>query len=154
MKHLLKLAIVMLAVVFVSSCRTKYITTETVRFQTDTVWKTKTDYVVKIHIQREKDSIIIRDSVVITTDTAGNVKSKERVRIITKVQQRTDSVDHYRHLADSLKNVSLSSETRVVVKERALGWWESLKMKVGGVGIITTIILMLVVIIYRFVKFK
>lgn len=116
----------------------KYVPVEIVRIERDTI--VKRDTVRRsVHSER-KEKEVIKDSTHVIEDENGNVKSKERIRDRILIIENRDSVDYYRHVADSLMSVKADSVEVPYPVEKPLSKWEQIKldfggMVIGGIGI-------------------
>lgn len=141
--QLFKIAMLTAIVLLLASCKT----TEYVPIET-----THTEYVEKIvfdtaEVNRLRllvDSvsrtvvIVQKDCTVMTVDTAGNVKSKERYKDTTKdrlVEHKTreiDSTAYYRSMIDSLRHIKNDTIQKPYPVEKQLTKWQQFKVDYGG----------------------
>lgn len=107
-----------------TGCKTvRYVPVETVR--TDSVYAT--DSSVVNTIIHYKDSLRIKDSIVIVVDTAGNVLSKEKYHDEKHTKDTERSNDE---TIMKTKEAKLTDSVQVPVPvEKPLGWWQQTRLK-------------------------
>lgn len=90
--------------------------------RTDTIWVHRTDTVREIERHTEVRERVVHDSTVVERDTTGKVVYVERWHSREVKVESHDSVDKYRAMADSLRNIvkEEKKETVVVEKKRRL----------------------------------
>lgn len=167
MKHLLSF-LAIFAVILCGCTRTIYQPVETVR--TDSISTTaefneaQFQYLLNAlkHQVNTRDSVVIRDSVVMVVNEAGGVVSKEvfrdrdrnhsRDEAITKIRAKYDSIfkaqrEEFNAVLDQIQQIPMPVE-------KPLSKWEQLKQEVGGVaiGILVTILSIAVVWLIRKIK--
>ena len=114
----------LLACIMLAGCKTvRYVPVETVR--TDSVYVT--DSSVVNTIVRYKDSLRVKDSIVIVVDTAGNVLSKEKYHD-EKHTKNTERSNDETTIKEKDARSADSVEVPVPV-EKPLGWWEQARLK-------------------------
>ena len=115
---------VLIIISLLCGCKTvRYVPVETVR--TDSVYLM--DSSVVNTIIHYKDSLRIKDSIVIVVDTAGNVLSKEKYHDErhTKDTERNNNETNVKE-----KDARSADSVRVPVPvERELGWWQQARLK-------------------------
>lgn len=167
MKHLLSF-IVLVAVILCGCTRTIYQPVETVR--TDSISTTaqfneaQYQYLLNAlkHQVNTRDSVVIRDSVVMVVNEAGGVVSKEvfrdrdrnhsRDEAITQIQAKYDSIfnaqrEEFNAVLDQIQQIPIPVE-------KPLSKWEQLKQEIGGIaiGILVAILSIAVVWLIRKIK--
>lgn len=113
-------------------------------------WETKTQI---------KDSVNVRDSVVIRVDSQGNEIGRSEWHYKEKYKEVKDSTAYYKNLCDSLVKKSEEKDTVIIhdiqYRDKPLNKWQSFKMDVGGIAIgisVAAIIGLLVWLYFRFRK--
>ena len=134
----------LLSVVLLVGCKsTKYVPVETVRV--DSVFVSDSS-VVKT-ITHYKDSLRIKDSIVIVVDTAGNVLIKEKYHDERHTKDTERSNNETKTKAKEAK--SAESVQTPVPLERPLTWWQQTRLKLfwplaGSVVVLSFIVVWLV----------
>lgn len=134
----------LLSVVLLVGCKsTKYVPVETVRV--DSVFVSDSS-VVKT-ITHYKDSLRIKDSIVIVVDTAGNVLIKEKYHDERHTKDTERSNNETKTKAKEAK--SAESVQTPVPLERPLTWWQQTRLKLfwplaGSVVVLPFIVVWLV----------
>ena len=107
-----------------AACRTvRYVPVETTR--TDSVYVMDSSAVSTV--VHYKDSLRIKDSIVVVVDTAGNVLSKEKYHDETRAKDTKQSSSEASAKAKEAKS---SDNVQVPVPvEKPLGWWERTRLK-------------------------
>ena len=111
-----------LAICVLTGCKTKeYVYIE----KTDTLLVHQTDTVKETQIKVERKDSIVHDSVVEIRDVEGKTIYKEVWRDRFVNVYKSDSVDKYRAMYDSLLSVKSNVEIKekVVTKTNYSGWW-------------------------------
>ena len=115
---------VLIVISLLCGCRTvRYVPVESVR--TDSVYVM--DSSVVNTITHYKDSLRIKDSIVIVVDTAGNVLSKEKYHDErhTKDTERSNNETNVKE-----KDARSADSVQIPVPvERELGWWQQARLK-------------------------
>ncbi len=167
MKHLLSF-LAIFAVILCGCTRTIYQPVETVR--TDSISTTtefneaQFQYLLNAlkHQVNTRDSVVIRDSVVMVINEAGGVVSKEvfrdrdrnhsRDEAITQIKAKYDSIfkaqrEEFNAVLDQIQQIPMPVE-------KPLSKWEQLKQEVGGIaiGILVAILSIAVVWLIRKIK--
>lgn len=133
-----------LTVALLTGCKsTKYVPVETVRV--DSVFVSDSS-VVKT-ITHYKDSLRIKDSIVIVVDTAGNVLIKEKYHDERHTKDTERSNNETKTKAKEAK--SAESVQTPVPLERPLTWWQQTRLKLfwplaGSVVVLSFIVVWLV----------
>ena len=131
----------LLACLALAGCKTvKYVPVETVR--TDSVYAT--DSSVVNTIIHYKDSLRIKDSIVIVVDTAGNVLSKEKYHD-EKYAKDTERSNNETTIKEKDARSADSVEVPVPV-EKPLTWWQKFRQEafwwlVGALGTLGLLII-------------
>ena len=161
--NIFKIALLSAIVLLLASCKT----TEYVPIET-----THTEYIEKVVVDSSEISrlrylvdsvsrsvvIVQKDCTVMTVDTAGNVKSKERYKDTTKdrlVEHKTreiDSTAYYRSIIDSLRHVKNDTIQKPYPVEKELTKWQQFKVEYGGYML--TIILVTIIYLIWWSKRK
>lgn len=132
----------LLSVVLLVGCKsTKYVPVETVRV--DSVFVSDSS-VVKT-ITHYKDSLRIKDSIVIVVDTAGNVLIKEKYHD----ERHTKDTERSNNETKTKEAKSAESVQTPVPLERPLTWWQQTRLKLfwplaGSVVVLSFIVVWLV----------
>lgn len=167
MKHLLSF-LAIFAVILCGCTRTIYQPVETVR--TDSISTTtefneaQFQYLLNAlkHQVNTRDSVVIRDSVVMVINEAGGVVSKEvfrdrdrnhsRDEAITQIKAKYDSIfkaqrEEFNAVLDQIQQIPMPVE-------KPLSKWEQLKQEVGGIaiGILVAILSIAAVWLIRKIK--
>jgi major membrane immunogen (membrane-anchored lipoprotein) len=109
-------------------------------------WETKTQI---------KDSVNVRDSVVIRVDSQGNEIGRSEWHYKEKYKEVKDSTAYYKNLCDSLVRKSEEKDTVTIhdieYRDKPLTKWQTFKQEVGGIaiGISVAAIIALGVRLYR-----
>lgn len=141
MERLKGLFLGLLACLALAGCKTvKYVPVETVR--TDSVYAT--DSSVVNTIIHYKDSLRIKDSIVIVVDTAGNVLSKEKYHD-EKYAKDTERSNNETTIKEKDARSADSVEVPVPV-EKPLTWWQKFRQEafwwlVGALGTLGLLII-------------
>lgn len=139
MERLKGLFLGLLVCLALAGCKTvKYVPVETVR--TDSVYAT--DSSVVNTIIHYKDSLRIKDSIVIVVDTAGNVLSKEKYHD-EKYAKDTEQSNNETTIKEKDARSADSVEVPVPV-EKPLTWWQKFRLDafwwllglLGAVGVL------------------
>ena len=101
------------------SCKTKETVTEIVTVH-DTLREVKTDTVRDVRVVTQKDSTHHETERIVTIKENGDTLRIENNTTIIREIQRTDSLDRYRHVCDSLKAAlsKASEKEKIVVKKQ------------------------------------
>lgn len=170
--------IIIIIILSIFSCRSvRYVPVETETIENDSIFRSdslstnkeinRKDSSSIIERVKEIDSLVIKDSSVITVDIQGNVLKRERYRekesYNTKELQRKEF--QYRELESKYKELkykyeALLNEKQKKIKvpypvEKPLSWWQNLKLQLGGLVMSAIVILILIVvgkIIYKLKK--
>ena len=143
-------------------CKGKEIVTETVRteyvdrYVHDTI---RVDNLTQI-LDSVRESVIesIRDCVVITKDTAGNVINtaqwhfRDTSKELSHSKEKVDSTAYFRSVIDSLRRIKNDSTTITQYVEKKLSLWDSIKIKFGGLAF--TIVAATIIYLTWFIKRK
>lgn len=144
-KGLLWGIIVCILISFLTGCRSvQYVPIERVR--TDSVYISDTSSVtVKIQY---RDSIKIRDSIVIIKDSAGNIRSFERYRDEMRSKDSDTSIDK----TQNSTNIAISNDSRQIPieVEKPLNWWD--KMRFNAFWWLAGVIICLIAVIVFILK--
>lgn len=148
--------------------KTIYIPLESSR--RDSVNIERTDYQTRIsalidEYRREaikKDSVVIRDSVVIVVNASGDVMQKQSYHYRDRDRRNDVIVDRLRAEYDSIVQAQRQEFNAVIEELRAvpvpvekpLGWWEKLKRRVGGVVLNLVSIFAVVAVIWLLKHFR
>lgn len=122
-KGLLWAVLACVLIEILAGCRSvQYIPIERVR--TDSVYISDTSSVtVKIQY---RDSIRIRDSIVIIKDSAGNIRSFERYRDEMRSKDSDTSIDKTQNSTNTAKSNNIQQIPIEV--EQPLDWWEKMRL--------------------------
>lgn len=164
LKHSLILSLLLLC----SCSSAKYMPLETVR--TDSVNTVYTSMLSEIrtlvesmrHTSESRDTLIIRDSVLMVVNQQGDVVYKERKSEKEKSHSQQELIETMRLYYDSIINEQRQSIAMLYDKisniplpvEKRLTWWEKTKMDFGGAAIGTMAIAICVAVIWMAKKFK
>ena len=117
-----QLSMILLAAVSLSGCKTKEYIREV---RTDTVQIVRIDTLRDVQVRVVRRDSVVHDSVYEVHNVEGEVVYKEvwRDRLVNVF--RSDSLDKYRALCDSLRTAQRDVEIREVVTTRNVykGWW-------------------------------
>lgn len=153
--QLFKIAMLTAIVLLLASCKTtEYVPIETTHteYVEKIVFDTAEVNRLRLLVDSVSRSVIIlqKDCTVMTIDTAGNVKSKERYKDTTRdrlVEHKTreiDSTAYYRSVIDSLRHIKLDTIPMPYPVEKELSAWQLFKVDYGGY----MLFIILVTIIY------
>lgn len=143
------LAFIILAVL--TSCTsTRLIPVE--RISHDTIFTKSKDSINWITKINQKDSVSIRDSVVITKDNSGNIINKEGYHYRDRFTNYKNIAEYYKEKYDSISKARIDSIPKIVQVEKKLSKWQNLKLEVGGIAIGCCSGVILVVIVYLVYK--
>ena len=141
--QLFKIAMLTAIVLLLASCKTtEYVPIETTHteYVEKIVFDTAEVNRLRLLVDSVSRSVIIlqKDCTVMTIDTAGNVKSKERYKDTTcdmLVEHKTreiDSTAYYRSVIDSLRHIKLDTIPMPYPVEKELSAWQLFKVDYGG----------------------
>lgn len=138
---------VLIVISLLAGCRTvKYVPVESVKIDSMYV----TDSLVVNTIIRYKDSLRVKDSIVMVVDTAGNVLSKEKYHDEKHTKDTERSNDETKTKAKEAKSAD-SVQTPVPV-EPELGWWQLTRLKLFWP--LVTVVTVLVTALWWIIKRK
>ena len=129
-------------IVMLTSCQSvKYVPVETVKY--DSIYIAKHDTVSITQVKHEKEIVIQKDSVVVKVDENGKILQKEIFHNRQTIKELSDSLAHYRALADSLANVKQNTQEVIKEVEKPLSTWQQRFIAIGhwAVGIIVCVLL-------------
>lgn len=113
-------------------------------------WHTKTQV---------RDSVNVRDSIVIRVDAEGNEIGRSEWHERDHYREVKDSTAFYKQICDSLMKMTAEKDTVTIhdieYRDKPLNKWQSFKMDVGGIAIgisVAAIIGLLVWLYFRFRK--
>lgn len=167
MKHLFSF-LAFVAVILCGCTRTIYQPVETVRtdsVSTNTqVNESQFQYLMNVlnHKVNTRDSVVIRDSVVMIINETGSVVSKEvfrdrdrnhsRDEAVTKLQAKYDSI--FNAQREEFNAVLDQIQQKPIPVKKPLTKWEHLKQEIGGIaiGILVAILSIAVVWLIRKIK--
>ena len=139
--------VVLIIISLLAGCRTvKYVPVESVKIDSMYV----TDSLVVNTIIRYKDSLRVKDSIVMVVDTAGNVLSKEKYHDEKHTKDTERSNDETKTKAKEAKSAD-SVQTPVPV-EPELGWWQLTRLKLFWP--LVTVVTVLVTALWWIIKRK
>ena len=139
--------VVLIIISLLAGCRTvKYVPVESVKIDSMYV----TDSLVVNTIIRYKDSLRVKDSIVMVVDTAGNVLSKEKYHDEKHTKDTERSNDETKTKAKEAKSAD-SVQTPVLV-EPELGWWQLTRLKLFWP--LVTVVTVLVTALWWIIKRK
>lgn len=141
--QLFKIAMLTAIVLLLASCKTtEYVPIETTHTEyiEKVVFDTAEVNRLRLLVDSVSHSVVIvqKDCTVMTVDTAGNVKSKERYKDTTKdrlVEHKTreiDSTAYYRSMIDSLRHIKNDTIQKPYPVEKQLTKWQQFKVDYGG----------------------
>lgn len=141
--QLFKIALLSAIVLLLASCKTtEYVPIETTHteYVEKVVFDTAEVNRLRLLVDSVSHSVVIvqKDCTVMTVDTAGNVKSKERYKDTTKdrlVEHKTreiDSTAYYRSMIDSLRHIKNDTIQKPYPVEKQLTKWQQFKVDYGG----------------------
>lgn len=138
---------VLIVISLLCGCKTvKYVPVESVKIDSMYV----TDSLVVNTIIRYKDSLRVKDSIVMVVDTAGNVLSKEKYHDEKHTKDTERSNDETKTKAKEAKSAD-SVQTPVPV-EPELGWWQLTRLKLFWP--LVTVVTVLVTALWWIIKRK
>lgn len=137
--------VLLLILAAITSCSRKvYIPLQNTR--SDTVYITRhdsahvKDSVVLCHVTNIKDSIAIRDSVVIIQDASGAVKERIKIRYVDRWHTSVDNLtlmrelSHYKAANDSMRAVmrELSQVPMTIIDQPQPTFWQKIKTRAAA----------------------
>ena len=112
-------------------------------------WETKTQV---------RDSVNVRDSVVIRVDAEGNEVGRSEWHYKEKYKEVKDSTAYYKNLCDSLVKKSEEKDTVTIhdieYRDKPLTKWQSFKQEVGGIAIGISVAAILGLLVWLYIKFR
>lgn len=112
-------------------------------------WETKTQI---------KDSVNVRDSVVIRVDFQGNEIGRSEWHYKEKYKEVKDSTAYYKNLCDSLVKKSEQKDTVTIhdiqYRDKPLNRWQSFKMDVGGIAIGISVAAIIGLLVWLYLRFR
>lgn len=141
--QLFKIALLSAIVLLLASCKTtEYVPIETTHTEyiEKVVFDTAEVSRLRLLVDSISHSVVIvqKDCTVMTVDTTGNVKSKERYKDTTKdrlIEHKTREVDstaYYRSMIDSLRHIKNDTIQKPYPVEKQLTKWQQFKVDYGG----------------------
>lgn len=149
--------------VLLTACRTNKTASVSTSVTTDSLISVHLREIIRQSIIKEQQNdsvaikrvVVVRDSVVITADTLGNVIKSERfrstdsatdrARISNRKSDRQSNEESKDSVADSHNSmVNADNETTITPPERELGWWERTTNAIGDVLTIATVLIVIV----------
>ena len=149
--------------VLLTACRTNKTASVSTSVTTDSLISMHLRKIVRQSIIKEQQNdsvtinkvVVVRDSVVITADSSGNIIKSERfrstnsatdrARISNRESDRQSNEESKDSVVDSHNSiVSADTETTITPPERKLGWWERTTNAIGDVLTIATVLIVIV----------
>lgn len=116
------------------SCKSvKYIPVETIK--KDSIVFNYVDSIRYTQILDIRDSIRIKDSIVVTKDDKGNITSKESYHEKDHVKQTNDSTSYYRNLLEKYIMEHAEQKPVIVEVEKPLTKWQQKYITLGKVSL-------------------
>ncbi|MDE7442159.1 MAG: hypothetical protein K2M69_08345 [Muribaculaceae bacterium] len=145
-----------------TACRTNKTASVSTSITTDSLISVHLREIVRQSIIKEQQNdsvaikrvVVVKDSVVLTADTSGNVIKSERfrstdsatdrARISNRESDRQSNEESKDSVADSHNSmVNADNETTITPSERELGWWERTTNAIGDVLTIATVLIVI-----------
>ena len=149
--------------VLLTACRTNKTASVSTSVTTDSLISMHLCEIIRQSIIKEQQNdsvainkvVVVRDSVVITADSSGNVIKSERFRstdsatdrerISNRESDRQSNEESKDSVADSHNSMVIADkETTITPPERELGWWEKTTNAIGDVLTIATVLIVIV----------
>lgn len=136
-----KLLLIFLILLFAGCTTTKYIPVKSVSH--DTIYSHKSDTVLKFKYKFQKDTVIIRDSIVNRTDASGTVVGTDTWHWRERISQAMDSTNYYRAIADSLLSVKRDSVQVPYPVEKTVAKMSKFQKTFFWIGIVCSVLILL-----------
>ena len=107
-----------------------------------------------------RDSVNIRDSVVIRVDSEGKEVGRSEWHYREKYSEVKDSAAYYKSLCDSLVRKSEEKDTVTVhihdieYRDKPLTKWQSFKQEVGGIAVGISVAAILGLLVWLYIRFR
>ncbi len=113
------------------------------------------DSVNIVQLIQIKDSVRLKDSTVIITDSAGNVKQIKEMHWVSEYHYKEDSTYYYKYLFNNAVSelVKERKKSHEVIIEKPLSPWNDLKVKFGGFAMGLCVILALFLVKSMYIRF-
>ena len=112
-------------------------------------WETKTQI---------RDSVNVRDSIVIKVDAEGNEVGRSEWHYKEKYKEVKDSTAYYKMMCDSLMKKTEEKDTVTIhdieYRDKPLNKWQTFKLEVGGIAVGISVAAILGLLVWLFVKFR
>ena len=112
-------------------------------------WETKTQI---------RDSVNVRDSVVIKVDAEGNEIGRSEWHYREKYREEKDSTAFYKQICDSLMKMTAEKDTVTIhdieYRDKPLNKWQTFKLEVGGIAVGISVAAILGLLVWLFLKFR
>lgn len=145
------LAILLAAALF--SCRpVRYIPVETVR--TEVVRQSARDSVAMRYVTSVRDSIVIRDSLVITLAPDGTTARTDTWHIRERLRIDTIALASWKLRFDSLASARIDTIRVPVPVEKPLSKWQSYKLRLGGFALVGLALLFVLAVLHPLVSIR
>lgn len=126
--------IALLMCVLMGSCKSiKYVPVETVKH--DSIYINKHDTVSITNVVKEKEYIKVKDSTNVVVDETGKVLQREIWHNQIIIKEKSDSLNYYKALTDSLYALKQKVQEIPIEVERPLSKWEQRYMTMGKVSV-------------------
>lgn len=158
MRKIMFVLMAMMAVMLAGCSHKVYEGTESSSVKKDSVeihfidsvrWETKTQV---------KDSVNVRDSVVIRVDAEGNEVGRSEWHYKEKYREVKDSTAYYKNLCDSLVRITEEKDTVTIhdieYRDKPLNKWQTFKLEVGGIAVGISVAAILGLLVWLYIKFR
>lgn len=158
MKKIVFLLVAMMAVMLAGCSHKVYEGAESSSVKKDSIQIHIIDSVRWQNKTQIRDSVNVRDSIVIKVDAEGNEIGRSEWHERDHYREVKDSTAFYKQMCDSLMKMTAEKDTVTIhdieYRDKPLNKWQTFKLEVGGIAVGISVAAILGLLVWLFVKFR
>lgn len=158
MKKIVFLLVAMMAVMLAGCSHKVYEGTESSSVKKDSIQIHIIDSVRWQNKTQIRDSVNVRDSIVIKVDAEGNEIGRSEWHERDHYREVKDSTAFYKQMCDSLMKMTAEKDTVTIhdieYRDKPLTKWQSFKQEVGGIAVGISVAAILGLLVWLYIRFR